>query len=43
MPDALHQKFIEKYIKPHDGWGYYYGPVKVTGRGIFMSYRDVVK
>ncbi|MEO8172845.1 MAG: hypothetical protein ABI581_07170, partial [Sediminibacterium sp.] len=39
----LHEKFRNKYIKPKDGWGYYYGPIKVTGRGIFLDYKNLVK
>lgn len=40
---ALHEKFRNKYIKPKDGWGYYYGPIKVTGRGVFLDYKNLVK
>jgi hypothetical protein len=36
----LHQRLKAKYIKPN-GWGYFYGPIKVTGRGIFMEFRDL--
>ena len=43
ISEALHEKFRNKYIKSKDGWGYYYGPIQVRGRGIFMDYRDVVK
>ncbi|MDB5209278.1 MAG: hypothetical protein JWQ30_105, partial [Sediminibacterium sp.] len=39
----LHEKFRNKYIKSKDGWGYYYGPIKVTGRGVFLDYKNLVK
>ena len=40
MPDSLRVKFQSEYIKA-DGWGYYFGPVAVQGRGIFMDRSDV--
>jgi hypothetical protein len=42
MSAELHDKFKGRYIKPN-GWGYYYGPVQVTGRGIFMDYQNIVQ
>ncbi|MES2329342.1 MAG: M56 family metallopeptidase [Bacteroidota bacterium] len=39
----LHEKFRNKYIRSKDGWGYYYGPIKVTGRGVFLDYKNLVK
>ncbi len=43
MTPELHEKFLAKYVKPRDGWGYYYGPIQVRGRGVFLDYRDVMK
>ncbi|MBV9987544.1 MAG: M48 family metalloprotease [Chitinophagaceae bacterium] len=40
MAGNLHDQFKAKYLKP-GGWGYYYGAVKVTGRGIFLDNKDV--
>lgn len=40
MPDSLRVKFQSEYIKA-DGWGYYFGPVAVQGRGVFMDRSDV--
>ena len=40
MPDSLLFKFRSKYIRP-DGLGYYYGSVKVTGRGYFISKKEL--
>jgi beta-lactamase regulating signal transducer with metallopeptidase domain len=43
MPKEMHEKFISKYVTSADGWGYYYGPIQVRGRGIFMDYKDLVR
>jgi beta-lactamase regulating signal transducer with metallopeptidase domain len=43
MPKEMHEKFIAKYVTSADGWGYYYGPIQVRGRGIFMDYKDLVR
>lgn len=40
MPDSLHTTFKSRYLKP-DGVGYYFGPVKVTGRGVFFDKNDL--
>lgn len=40
MPDSLLFKFRSKYIRP-DGLGYYYGSVKVTGRGYFFTKNEL--
>jgi hypothetical protein len=40
VPDSLRVKFQSEYIKA-DGWGYYFGPVEVQGRGIFLDRGDV--
>jgi len=40
VSDWLRVKFQSEYIKA-DGWGYYFGPVAVKGRGIFMDRSDV--
>lgn len=40
MPDSLLIKFRSIYIRP-DGMGYYYGSVKVTGRGYFFEKTDI--
>jgi hypothetical protein len=40
MADSLRMKFAAKYIKP-EGMGYYYGPVHVSGRGVFMGKQDL--
>ena len=40
MPDSLLIKFGSIYIRP-DGMGYYYGSVKVTGRGYFFEKTDI--
>ena len=40
MPDSLHATFKSRYLKP-DGIGYYYGPVKVTGKGVFFDKNDL--
>jgi hypothetical protein len=38
--DSLRTKFAARYIKP-EGMGYYYGPVNVRGRGVFMTKQDL--
>ncbi|MES2005207.1 MAG: M56 family metallopeptidase [Bacteroidota bacterium] len=43
MSSEMHERFITRYIKSNAGWGYYYGPVKVTGRGVFLDYRSMTK
>lgn len=40
MPDSVHNLFRFRYIKP-DGTGYYYGPVRITGRGVFFDRKDL--
>ena len=40
QPDSLLSIFRAKYIKP-DGCGYYYGSVKVTGKGYFFDKSDL--
>jgi hypothetical protein len=40
MADSLRTKFANRYIKP-EGMGYYYGPVNVRGRGVFMTKQDL--
>jgi ferric-dicitrate binding protein FerR (iron transport regulator) len=40
MPDSLLRKFSSKYIRP-DGLGYYYGSVKVHGRGYFFTKNEL--
>ena len=40
VPDSVRVKFQSEYIKA-DGWGYYFGPVEVQGRGVFMDRSDV--
>jgi hypothetical protein len=40
VPDSLRVKFQSEYIKA-DGWGYYFGPVQVKGKGIFLDRGDV--
>jgi hypothetical protein len=40
VSDSLRVKFQSEYIKA-DGWGYYFGPVEVQGRGIFLDRGDV--
>jgi hypothetical protein len=40
MPDSLHALFRSRYVKP-DGPGYYYGPVQVHGRGIFLDRKNI--
>lgn len=40
MPDSLSFKFRSKYIRP-DGLGYYYGSVKVHGRGYFFTKNEL--
>src|ERR1700722_8545340 len=40
VPDSVRIKFQSEYIKA-DGWGYYFGPVEVQGRGVFMHRSDV--
>jgi transmembrane sensor len=40
MPDSLLSKFRSKYIRP-DGMGYYYGSVKVYGRGYFFTKKEL--
>jgi len=40
---ALREKFRNKYIKTKDGWGYYYGPIQVAGRGVFLNHKNLVK
>jgi len=42
MSSELHDTFKAKYLKPN-GWGYYYGPIQVRGRGLFLDYKDLVK
>jgi beta-lactamase regulating signal transducer with metallopeptidase domain len=39
----LHEKYKNKFIKPKEGWGYYYGPIKVEGKGVFLEYKNLVK
>jgi hypothetical protein len=41
VPDSLHAIFKARYLKP-DGVGYYYGPVKVAGRGVFFEKKDLL-
>lgn len=43
MTQQLHEKFLAKYVTSQRGWGYYYGPVQVTGRGVFMDYKNLSK
>jgi hypothetical protein len=43
IPKEVHEKFISKYVTSADGWGYYYGPIQVRGRGIYLDYKDLVK
>ena len=38
--DSLLTQFRSKYIKA-DGMGYYYGPVKISGRGYFLDKTDI--
>jgi ferric-dicitrate binding protein FerR (iron transport regulator) len=40
MPDSLLFKFRSRYIRP-DGLGYYYGSVKVHGRGYFFTKNEL--
>jgi hypothetical protein len=40
MPDSLHAIFNAKYMKP-DSLGYYYGSVKVYGKGYFYEKKDL--
>jgi bla regulator protein BlaR1 len=40
MTKEQHDKFKSKYLTKN-GWGYYYGHVKVSGRGIFLDNKDV--
>jgi hypothetical protein len=40
VPDSLRTRFQSEYIKV-DGWGYYFGPVEVKGKGIFLDRGDV--
>ncbi|MES1223322.1 MAG: hypothetical protein ABUT20_47950, partial [Bacteroidota bacterium] len=42
QPAALHEKFRRKYLKlPR--YGYFYGPVKVYGQGVFFEKKDLYK
>lgn len=43
MTRELHNKFIEKYINPNNGLGYFYGPVKVSGKGYFIDHNDLAR
>jgi hypothetical protein len=40
QPDSLLSQFRTKYMKA-DGMGYYYGPVKISGRGYFLDKTDL--
>jgi hypothetical protein len=40
QPDSLFTQFRSKYVKS-DGMGYYYGPVKISGRGYFLDKSDL--
>ena len=40
MPDSLHALFNTKYMQP-DSLGYYYGSVKVHGKGYFFEKKDL--
>ena len=40
IPGALHALFRSRYLRP-DGHGYYYGPVKVYGPGVYMEKKDL--
>jgi hypothetical protein len=40
VSDSLHAIFRARYIKP-DGMGYYYGPIKITGKGYFLDKTDL--
>jgi hypothetical protein len=40
VPDSVRVKFQSEYIRA-DGWGYYFGPVEVQGRGVFMDRSDI--
>jgi hypothetical protein len=40
QPDSLLSQFRTKYMKA-DGMGYYFGPVKVSGRGYFLDKTDL--
>lgn len=42
MSQELFDTFKAKYLRPN-GWGYYYGPVQVTGRGVFLDYKNLAK
>jgi hypothetical protein len=39
MADSLRVKYAEKYVK--DGYGYYYGPVSIQGRGYFFDKKEI--
>jgi transmembrane sensor len=39
---ATHQKFIDQFPCP-PGYGYYYGDVKISGKGIFLYAEDIDK
>ncbi len=41
MSPELHLKFKTKYLKPKNTPGYFYGPVQLEGRGIFLDYGDL--
>jgi len=41
VPDSLHAIFKARYLKP-DGVGYYFGPVKIAGRGVFFEKNDLL-
>ena len=42
MSQELYDTFKAKYLRPN-GWGYYYGPVQVTGRGFFLDYSSLTR
>jgi len=39
MSNELYEKFRAKYLRPN-GMGYYYGPIKITGTGVFLDYNS---
>jgi len=40
MSNELYEKFKAKYLRAN-GMGYYYGPVQITGRGVFLDYYSI--
>lgn len=40
QPDEMQQQYKAKY-GIHDGWGLFYGPVKMTGMGVFIDHADM--